>query len=93
MAAKSFSPSTPSDRSGFVRLSWILKGTGWRYTPTSQLTPRRGCIMNILCKLPTTVSVLSISGVLLCGTYAALQNPIHGSSWAEKANAPGEFIG
>jgi hypothetical protein len=39
----------------------------------SQLTPRRGCIMNILCKLPTTVSVLSISGVLLCGLYAGVQ--------------------
>jgi hypothetical protein len=29
--------------------------------------------MNILCKLPTTVSVLSISGVLLRGTYAGVQ--------------------
>ncbi len=29
--------------------------------------------MNILCKLPTTVSVLSISGVLLCGTYAGFK--------------------
>jgi hypothetical protein len=36
------------------------------------LTPRRGCVMNILCKLPTTVSVLSISGILLCGTYAGV---------------------
>lgn len=53
---------------GIVRLSWILKGTGWCTLRLVTNAAPRMRYEHPLCKLPTRVSVLSIS----CVCYAVL---------------------